>query len=138
METGKRPVTPKGLVRITPYLRLGATEYRDLYEGAALEYLGFRGWDTDYLTDMFGPPAPQQDSLGSIIRRYRGAHSITQRDLASKLGISRIYLIALENDRQRPSYRLLEGIGDSLDVDPVSLYAALYRQSSSRGASDGT
>ena len=47
------------------------------------------------------------DKLGGIIKSARIANHLTRKQLAQQLNISQRYLIAIENENQKPSYELL-------------------------------
>jgi len=49
----------------------------------------------------------KSDILGGIIKSARLANQLTRKQLAVQLGISQRYLIAIENENQKPSYELL-------------------------------
>ena len=59
--------------------------------------------------------------LGNNIRKLRKSRDMTQEELASLLGISKIHLCSIETGKKDPSLRLLEKIADSLNVDPSFL-----------------
>ena len=52
------------------------------------------------------------DKLGGIIKSARLVNHLTRKQLAIQIGISPRYLIAIENENQKPSYELLERIRD--------------------------
>ena len=49
----------------------------------------------------------EADKLGDIIKSSRLDSGLTQKQLALQLGISPRYLIAIENENQKPSYEVL-------------------------------
>lgn len=55
-------------------------------------------------------------NFGSTIKKLRAANSINQRDLADRLSISSTYLSALENNRKKPSFELLENLGRVFNI----------------------
>lgn len=55
-------------------------------------------------------------SLGLRIKTLRKAKSLTQQQLADLVGVSRIYIQALESNRRLPSMKLLQRLAESLDV----------------------
>ena len=58
-------------------------------------------------------------SLGSRLRTLRRNAELTQQSLADTVGVSRIYIQALESNRRMPSMKLLKRIADALET-PVS------------------
>ena len=56
------------------------------------------------------------NSLGSVIKSARQSKSLTQKELAGKLGISLRYLKSIENSGQKPSYKLLTRIFTELAI----------------------
>lgn len=58
--------------------------------------------------------------VGQKIRQLRKQARITQKDIASRSGLTVSYLSRLENDRITPSVKTLRRIADALEV-PVSL-----------------
>lgn len=69
-----------------------------------------------------------QQTFGETIRSLRRKHDLTQRGLASELGIDFTYLSKLENDRgERPSEKLVREIARRLGVDPEELLALAGR-----------
>ena len=55
-------------------------------------------------------------NFGTVIKKYREALHLTQKDLAEKAEITPAYLSALENDKKEPSLALLEKICRFLDL----------------------
>ena len=55
-------------------------------------------------------------SLGLRIKTLRKAKSLTQQQLADLVGVSRIYIQALESNRRLPSMKLLQRLAENLDV----------------------
>jgi transcriptional regulator with XRE-family HTH domain len=53
-------------------------------------------------------------SLGRRIRTLRKNNSFTQQNLADAVGVSRIYIQALESNRRMPSMKLLYKLADAL------------------------
>lgn len=50
------------------------------------------------------------------IRRYRHEASLTQEDLAEKVGVSRVYIGYVEQGRNTPSLEILDKIAKALKV----------------------
>lgn len=74
-------------------------------------------------------PGPQEETFGQVLRRYREAAGLQQKELAARLGIkSRGYISMLENDRSR-TYRgsTIRKLADALGLegdDRECFYAA--------------
>lgn len=66
--------------------------------------------------------------VGKKIRQLRKQARVTQKDIASRSGLTVSYLSRLENDRITPSVKTLRRIADALEV-PVAL---LFGDSSSK------
>lgn len=62
-------------------------------------------------------------SLGSAIKNYRKLNNYTQLQVANKLGVSRIYVQAIESGRREPSMKLLLRIAEVLNVELNDLVA---------------
>lgn len=62
-------------------------------------------------------------SLGSAIKNYRKLNNYTQLQVANKLGVSRIYVQAIESGRREPSIKLLLRIAEVLNVELNDLVA---------------
>ncbi len=64
------------------------------------------------------------DIVGLAIRMARVEQGLTQAQLASKLGVSRQWLIDIERGRGNPSYdsmfRIAEKMGFSVEINPRS------------------
>jgi XRE family transcriptional regulator, master regulator for biofilm formation len=57
-----------------------------------------------------------------VIRRFRNAKSISQRDLAAKVGVKGAYIAQLETGaRKNPSLDVLKKIAKALDVPVTNL-----------------
>jgi transcriptional regulator with XRE-family HTH domain len=55
-------------------------------------------------------------SLGLRLRTLRKNASLTQQKLADNVGVSRIYIQALESNRRVPSIKLLYRLADALSA----------------------
>lgn len=66
-------------------------------------------------------------TLGSILRRLRAASGLTQRQLASKAGISTSHLAHVEAGRREPSLQVLRRLAEALHVWPGLLLAAFLQ-----------
>ncbi|MBL3593898.1 MAG: helix-turn-helix transcriptional regulator [Synergistaceae bacterium] len=71
-------------------------------------------------------------SLGMRIKVLRKAAGKTQQVLAGDVGVSRIYIQALESNRRLPSMKLLHRLAKALDVDPGDLLQNLPQGKASR------
>ena len=66
----------------------------------------------------------ESESFGSILREYRRKANVSQRDLASKVGLDFSYISKLENDRlPPPSADTIIEICGVLEIDPSELLA---------------
>ena len=54
--------------------------------------------------------------IGQTLKILRIASSLSQKDLAKKLGVSQNYLSQLENDRREPSLTFLKTFAEVQDV----------------------
>jgi transcriptional regulator with XRE-family HTH domain len=69
--------------------------------------------------------SPSDDTFGARIQRLRRERNLTQREVASKLGIDFTYLSKLENNRgDTPSEETVRGLARLLAVDEEELLAA--------------
>jgi transcriptional regulator with XRE-family HTH domain len=64
-------------------------------------------------------------SLGNAIRNLRKAGGLTQRSLATRVGVSPTYLSHVEAGRREPSVTLLRGLARELAVPPGIFLAIL-------------
>lgn len=72
--------------------------------------------------------ATNQETFGQTIQRLRREHDLTQRELATELGIDFTYLSKLENDRgERPSEKVVRQLASRFGVDPEELLALAGR-----------
>ncbi len=55
-------------------------------------------------------------SLGRRLRTLRKNMGFTQQKLADEVGVSRIYIQALESNRRMPSMKLLHRLSDTLQA----------------------
>src|SRR5579872_6284963 len=61
-------------------------------------------------------------TLGLLVRGYRQALGMSQTELAQKVGVRRLSISLIENDRRRPSATALHNIADILNVKPDRLF----------------
>ncbi|MBX9615937.1 MAG: helix-turn-helix domain-containing protein [Caulobacteraceae bacterium] len=59
--------------------------------------------------------------MGRNIRRVRGAHGLSQEEVAFRAGMKRSYLSELELGRRNPTVRALERLAHALNIDPRDL-----------------
>jgi transcriptional regulator with XRE-family HTH domain len=64
----------------------------------------------------------KKKTLGQLIKQQRDAYDLTQRELASKLGVKASHIAYLENGRRKPSLALLRRIADTLGLDEQQLF----------------
>ena len=65
-------------------------------------------------------------TFGKIIRKRREELSLTQRDLAERLGVKGSHVAFLESGRRRPSLSLLKRVADTLRLDPQKLFVLTH------------
>jgi len=64
-------------------------------------------------------------SFGDLLRHLRLGKSLTQEELAQRVGISKAYVSALEVGRRTaPPYAIVQAIAEGLDCDVTSLWTA--------------
>lgn len=69
-------------------------------------------------------PEPNGAALGEYIRGQREALGISQRRLATRVGIHHSYLARMEaGDYAQPAPAVLHRIAEALDLDPEDLFA---------------
>lgn len=61
-------------------------------------------------------------TLGLLVRGYRQALGMSQSDLALEVGVRRVSISLIENDRRRPSATLLHNIAHTLNIKPDRLF----------------
>lgn len=62
------------------------------------------------------------DTLGATIKSARQSASITQEQLAERLGISARYIMSIENAHKKPKYDLLFQIIRELHIQPDLIF----------------
>jgi transcriptional regulator with XRE-family HTH domain len=60
-------------------------------------------------------------SLGRRLRTLRKNNSLTQQSLADTVGVSRIYIQALESNRRMPSMKLLHRLAEALKASVTDI-----------------
>ncbi len=65
--------------------------------------------------------ADLQEIMGRVIRRERQDRQLTIKELGEKAGLSEIYVGEIERGQKYPSSKVLESIGDALDLDMADL-----------------
>jgi transcriptional regulator with XRE-family HTH domain len=73
----------------------------------------------------------KKKTLGQVLKRRREEVALTQRELASKLGVKPSHVAYLENDRRRPSLGLLSRIGAVLGLPREPLFLLAHPEASS-------
>ena len=71
-----------------------------------------KSYDEDNLAKTFMP---------GVLRRYRDAAGLSQRDLADRVGIGKSYISSLELGYRAPNLNLLVKIADALQIKPGQL-----------------
>ncbi|TGE35840.1 XRE family transcriptional regulator [Desulfosporosinus fructosivorans] len=64
--------------------------------------------------------------IGRNITRYRRSKKLTQAELAKTIGMSKGYLAAIEEGRERPRIKTLARIAECLDVELEVLLREKY------------
>ncbi len=64
-------------------------------------------------------------SLGLRLKTLRKSSGLTQQNLADKVGVSRIYIQALESNRRLPSMKLLQKLAQALGVELADIVETL-------------
>lgn len=57
-----------------------------------------------------------------LIKKYRAAAGLTQKQLANKAGMHRTYIIAIETEGSNPTTSTLEGIAKALGCQVMNFY----------------
>jgi transcriptional regulator with XRE-family HTH domain len=73
----------------------------------------------------------KKKTLGQLIKQQRDAYDLTQRELASKLGVKASHIAYLENGRRKPSLALLTRIADTLGLDEQRLFLLAHPEARS-------
>jgi transcriptional regulator with XRE-family HTH domain len=73
----------------------------------------------------------KKKTLGQLIKQQRDAYDLTQRQLASKLGVKASHIAYLENGRRKPSLALLTRIADTLGLDEQRLFLLAHPEARS-------
>src|SRR5215475_12780677 len=69
---------------------------------------------------------PTDVTFGSSIKGQRAALGLTQRELASELGVKASYISYLEKDQRRPSITVLNRLGEVLGLSRSELLMLAY------------
>lgn len=82
---------------------------------------------------MSHPAAPgraitQFETFGQILYRRRKEMSLTQSELARRIGVQANYIVYLEKGERRPSDRTVRRVADALGLDPAEMYLAANPQ----------
>lgn len=65
-------------------------------------------------------------TLGTAIRSLRHSAGLSQRELASVVGVGYTYLSHIEADRREPTLRVLRQIAAALKVPPSFLFSIIF------------
>jgi len=68
----------------------------------------------------------KKNELGPLIRRQREAFRLTQRELASKLGVKASHVAYIEGGMRRPSLSLVKRLADTLGLNKQKLLLMTY------------
>lgn len=69
----------------------------------------------------------EAETIGARIRRERLALTMTQRDLAMRVGVGVPHISKVEADRESPSDDLIRRLAEVFEVDPDELLLAARR-----------
>ena len=64
------------------------------------------------------------ETFGERIRRLRGERSMSQRELAHRVGTDHSYISKIEQGKERPSRPLVHRLAEALETEPVELELA--------------
>lgn len=67
----------------------------------------------------------ENDSLGSMIKKYRKEQGLTQEELATKCDTSAQYIGLLEINKRQPSMPFLKKLTDALDIELKDIMPSL-------------
>lgn len=59
--------------------------------------------------------------ISTVLKSYRTAHQLTQKEMALTLGITREYYAKLDRGSAQPSYSLFERICEKLELEVTGL-----------------
>lgn len=74
-------------------------------------------------------PAEFLVDFGAAVRRLRERRSMTQGDLAERVGLGRTSMTNLEGGRQNPPLSILPDLASALGVSPSELFAEVSAES---------
>jgi len=63
-------------------------------------------------------------TFGGRIRTLRGERSMSQRELARRVGTDHSYISKIEQGKERPSRPLVQRLAEALETEPVELELA--------------
>ncbi|OIJ16521.1 hypothetical protein BKP45_21185 [Anaerobacillus alkalidiazotrophicus] len=72
----------------------------------------------------------KQFSIGNVLRLRRKSTTLTQEDLAGKLGISQQHLSKIETGKINPSLELFQSIALTLNFKPSDIYKEFEEKAS--------
>ena len=62
-------------------------------------------------------------NMGNVIRRLRTEHSVTQEELAARIGTNKSYISRVETGRTEPKvstfYRIIAALGLTIELTPA-------------------
>jgi transcriptional regulator with XRE-family HTH domain len=62
------------------------------------------------------------NQLGEVVRNHREGLSLTQRELAQKIGVEASHIAFIESGRRKPSLNLVARLADALGLDRQTLF----------------
>ena len=71
--------------------------------------------------------------VGANVRKFRRERGLTQEALAELVGVEIRHLRFIEHAESGPSFDLLVGLADALDVDPADLFGEVEIEDIPRG-----
>lgn len=72
----------------------------------------------------------KKKTLGQVLKRQRESLGLTQRELASKLGVKAAHIAYLEGGRRRPSLSLLGRLAEVLGLEKGPLFLLSHPEAS--------
>src|SRR5207248_6404709 len=76
-------------------------------------------------------PMRSQKAFGELVRERRQTLSLTQAQLARKLGVKGSHIAYLEMARRRPSLALIKRLADVLELDRSQLFLLAHPEAKS-------
>jgi len=72
----------------------------------------------------------EKKTLGQVLKRQRETLGLTQRELASRLGVKAAHIAYMESGRRRPSLSLLSRLADVLGLKKEPLFLLAHPEAS--------